>query len=234
MRWLLPLALLAAFGCDRGPGVYKPTPRVIPPPIATINGPELMPLKDGTVWTYSVESSVQLRGKNREENSSELLFAVTGVKAVPGGKTATIQVYRDDEKTDEQRWLVTDKGIYQLSIGLKQAVYDPPQLILPFPVKVGQKFSYNGKGICSNGKLGQIRSRSTVTPSQAVDTDMGLLQAVGVSSEGQFQSQTGPGAVKSTTYFKPGTGIVRLRQIVAVPNGTVTTSLKLKQVKVLG
>lgn len=236
-RRFLLIPIVALVGCDKGE--YVPVPRKVPPKLTELgDGKDLMPLKEGTIWTYVVESEFRQQGKPPKQESSTLLFSINKVTETPTGLKATLEVTKDDKPTDKQTWIVNDKGIYQSAIGLTPVAYDPPQLILPFPVKVGEKFTWKGKGMCANGSVGQIITQNVVQDSQPVDTALGVddaavSQAFGVFSQGAFQSAKGPGRVEATTYFKPGTGIVRLVQRVLIPQGLVTTTLKLQKVEVV-
>ena len=221
------LALLAV-GCGRSGG-YTPEPVTPPEPVVRKVGEEekLMPLIEGSRWTYELETVSFADDKELGNNTQTLVFEVKRSSDTSTGRRASLELLLDDNAIDRQQWLVTNQGIFQVSVGLDNSVFSPIQPVLRFPATEGSKFSWTGIGICPDGTVGKSTADSIVLPAQKADSQMGVFAAVPVESKIKFSSKVS-GVATNTTWFRPNVGIVRLRQEVFIGNRRSVTTLRLK------
>lgn len=223
------LTSVVALGCS-GPTAYKPKPAppIEPVDLATITKDNLVPITLGSEWDYAFESQATTAA-GTEPREGRMRFTVTDVKAAADGQRVSFSVTQDDIEVDRQVWLINDKGIYQLSSGIKPIPYNPPQPLVFFPVKDGDKREWKGKGLCPDASPGTMRSTITVRGTQTVDTNVGQRPTVLVETAVSYQSEKSTGVQTVSTYYQPGVGIVRLKQQLAVRGGVITTTLKLNR-----
>lgn len=217
----------ALTGCG-GPSTYKPT--VVPPPAAItqeqFTESTLIPAKAGNSWNYEFETVTQTRGGNNKEQG-KMRFTIDGVKDTPQGQVLQISVSKNGETVDRQDWQVSKRGLYQLTAGVANKPFSPIQPLLMLPIKSNMKFSWKGSGICPDGSPGTMRVDSEVRGVETIDTAVGKDSALAVESNTQFQSSKMKALMGITTWYKPNQGIVRLKQALVAPGGSIVTTLKL-------
>ena len=220
-------ALGATAGCG-GPTKYTPT--VVPPPAAI--APEqfteatLIPAKVGNAWNYEFETVTQTRAGNNKEQG-KMRFTIDGVKDSSQGQILEISVSKNGQTVDRQDWQVSKRGLYQLTSGIENKPFSPIQPLLMLPIKDNMKFSWKGSGTCPDGNQGTMRVDSEVRGVETIDTAVGKDSALAVESNTQFQSSKMKALMGITTWYKPNQGIVRLKQALVAPGGSIVTTLKL-------
>jgi len=95
------------------------------------------------------------------------------------------------------------------------------------PIKDNMKFQWKGSGICPDGNPGEMKVMSEVRGSEPIDTAVGKDTALAVESNTSFKSTKLTALLGITTWYKPGVGIVRLKQALVARGGNVVTTLKL-------
>lgn len=202
-------------GCRNPAPGYTPQP---PPPVEPVSAKEvkkstdLMPLAVGNQWIYTLRMET-VEGRRRLGAGEDTV--VYRVESVAPNGDAVMVLEQNGTVLDRQGWRSNESGLYQTTSGANQFPYTPAQPIALLPLTTGKRFSWKGKGVMSDGTVGYGTSESEVLPPQNVDTTMGTLSAIPVLSRSSFRS----GRNVSTSWFKPGVGLVRLRQETAGANG---------------
>ncbi len=234
-QWIIaPCLLFVALGCNNAPGY---TPQPAPPDevakVATGQETGLVPLTIGATWIYLMETSRSINGEDKGGENGTIQFKVA--KSVPknNGTEATIEVSREGQLTDRQTWLLNAKGLYQVSVGLDSQAYYPMQPLVIFPVVDNATFSFNGKGPTPVGKPGTMNGTAKILASQGLDTELGRMAGIPVESTMSFAVDGGKGQMLNTTWFKPGVGIVRLKQVVLYQAGSGNNTFQIRLETVL-
>lgn len=226
-RWaVLAVATLALAGCQSGGYTAKaPEPVVKSPDLVGKSPKELFPATNGTQWVFEATGGTQ---------TQEVTFRVENSQPQGNGTRFDLAIYNGDgQKTDTTRWLVDDRGIFQLA-AQNGVAFDPPQLVLPFPIKPQQKFKYDGRGPAfERGNLASIKRESLVRGIEPVDAADGkTYEAVAVETASQVRHGNNNYVGGVTIWFAPNVGIVRFRETVVMVSGQQQaqrqTVLKLK------
>lgn len=190
----------------------------------------LFPFKEGNSWTYAVEIQRQLNKKPRENATLEMEYRVTKVTKDGGFTKATLAIMQNNVKKDEQVWGMDDKGIYQVAMRSSQNPYNPKQPVLRFPVKDQDEFKWDGSGLTPVGKMGQMTYAFKVDGLQDADTEMGSMHCVYMQSAGSFKNTDKTvGIIAVNSWFAPGIGLARYRQVIKVKEGESAITLRLKR-----
>lgn len=225
---LLLTAGIAA-GCGSSQSGYVPK-KTEAPPVAQINPGEerkLMPLAVGNQWTYAIEVTEQAAGGQGQTRNAEITWRVARVNTNGNATVGEIEVVQDGAVRDLQVWRVTDKGVYQVSVGNNpRRAFSTPQPVVQFPIKDGAKFTWTGTGPTVAGSTGQSRVDNVIRGIQTVDTEVGPMSAVAVESNSRFTvaipaaqgrpARSAQGTMQSTTWFSPEVGLVRAQQTTTV------------------
>lgn len=199
------------------------------PPVDIKPGEEaqLMPLTEGNQWTYKVDEALGNKG-GVNRGSSEVTFKISKVVDGPDGKDATIEVSAGGKLTNKQIWRVSKDGIFQVAAGLKLDKLTPPQPLVKFPIKEGDKYSWTGVGTVA-AKPAQMKADYVIKGSRLVDTEMGQVQALLVESVTEITiDKNQKGASALSMWFKPGTGLVRIQESTRFPTFGRQAVLRLK------
>jgi hypothetical protein len=216
---------LALAGCtrkDETAPVVKPNVKVAPsapqaPPAPTVA--ELFPLSKGNSWTYDVE----VGGKSEPE----MIWTVVKSEKVEDGVRATIEL-DSGNSIEQQTWLQTDKGLYQVS-GADRMQNEPPQPMFQTPLTAGSRFTYSGKAHSMNGETGTINAQGVVLGMQEVDTGVGKLKAMAVETNSSYRETGDTTEAVITTWYAPKVGMVRFRMEV---KGAPTSLLTLRKTNI--
>lgn len=203
---LLPTLVLAA-GCGRlKPGTYTPTPppKVEPVENKVTESNEVMPLHEGNQWSFELRIENYANGKAVGGATQNVSYRVASVN----GNRAVLVLEQDGKVIDRQDWETTADGIYQTSSGLQKTPYSPPQPAAPLPLENGKRMKWTGKGLMSDGSVDFGKADLEVLSPQAVDTGVGTLSAIPVTTVTTY----GKTRCENTTWFRPGIGLIRLRQ----------------------
>lgn len=234
MRISSLILVVAAVGCGKEGGGYKPTPvaKVAPVTIAEGSEQDLFPLVVGNQWVYNMEFSVEATNQQPQQGQGDLTFRVSSVVNEPdGSKKATIDILTAGKLNERQVWRTNKKGLFQITTGqiANQVTYTPAQPAILFPVTPGKTFTWSGSGAYPGGGKGTSNSRGVILGSREVDTDMGRMSAIAVESDQSWTTDKGvKGRAASTIWFAPQVGIVRFRQEIAAGNVTAVQKLTLK------
>jgi hypothetical protein len=221
-------AALGLAGCGSSGYVPKKQPEVAPLSEAGLTADVLLPLKPGSAWTYRVDTIIQNRsGVQPETGVMELRVA----KYVKNGDVtkATLEFVRDKKVVDEQEWRIDKTGIYQISSGTTRTKFSSPVPFLITPLVKDKITRWNGTGYTVLQKVGKISSSLRLRGPEVVDTSLGKKSGIAVETLTEFTVGTVKGNTVSTTWFEPKVGIIRLRQAVTLPTGSVTTTLSLSK-----
>jgi hypothetical protein len=198
----------------------------------------MFPFDLGNEWVYTVDAEARTPQGQTGKGADEFTFRVVSVEptATNDGKKVVLRVYRKDtptEASDEQTYQIDKTGIQQLTMGIgaNKMEFDPPQTVIKFPVKIGDKYTWEGMGPVG-GKLKKSKLEVEVVGTQLVDTQSDEhFDALQIK---QIQTWMGDnnreGRQESDIYWFPKVGLVRLFQQVTNDQGGVgATKLQLKK-----
>ncbi|RYG27217.1 hypothetical protein EON82_00015 [bacterium] len=212
-RSLIILLLPVLVGCKSRPGTYTPTPPPKVEPVANrvTKAEEVLPLTIGNTWTYQLKAEEYQGNKRLGEATQTVLYRVTTVN----GNRALLELIQGDNVVDRQSWENRPDGLYQLTTSLKNVPYKPAQIAAPLPLEKGKRFNWVGSGMMPDSSMGAGKAVSEVMEPEPVDTAMGTLSAIPVTTVTTFKT----GRCDNTTWFRPGVGLIRLRQETTTNNG---------------
>ena len=212
---LFPLLLLA--GCRPAAPGYTPVPEAKVPVVSTkVASPEvLMPLDLGNRWSYALQASTT-RGATPVSN---LEATVDYLVKESSGNRALLVLEQEGEVLERQDWLADARGLYQVSAGKDRVPYSTPQPLALLPLDAGRTFEWKGRGMMGNGEVSQGRANGTVRAAETVDTNLGPMSAIPVFTHTTFAK----GNCDNTSWYRPGVGLVRVRQTTTnATDGTQT------------
>lgn len=217
MKSVLPcLALLATVGCrNHAPGYTPVAPVVVEPvKLAEVKSPlALMPLDLGNQWSFTLTAETYQKEKLLGSAKVAVEYRVSTVR--PDG-SALLVLRQEGQTVDQQVWRSTADGLYQVASGLKSVPYVPQQPLALVPLAPGQKYQWQGSAPDPNGSVVQASMTSLVLAPQNVDTGLGPLSAVPIESVTKYPRSV----ARSTSWFRPGVGLVRLRQETTKKDGS--------------
>lgn len=227
---LLALGLTAGLGCNRPGSAYQPKPQPKVEVAATREGvnQNLLPLEEGNQWTYDLEITSLVKGRVQKAMPQEQTMRVTKVDKSPDAVRATIEITVGGKLVDRQTWLANSKGLYQTSVGLKSAPFEPIQPMVLFPVQTGKTFNWSGKGPLPGSQSGYSTQRNEIQGPQEVDTENGRVGALTIANSGDFTTARGKGKMQGTVWIAPGIGMVRTYLDVSQAGEAGHVMLKLK------
>ena len=220
---------LVVVGC--GKAEYKPVPVKEPKAedVSKITAESLYPLKVGNKWTYALEITREVEGKAPEQATVEISYEVKSVSNPSTGVTRGVIVMAEEGKVrDEQTWEIDGGGVHQLSVGKTPILFSPKQTIVKFPIKYDDVYSYKGTGVTPLGDTGNMDYKFSTHEPQNVDTDSGRMNGIFVESSGTFKSAKGEGVVGNNSWFVPGVGLGRFKQVVSIKGARSSLTLRLK------
>lgn len=229
LSWLLLPTALVAIGCGSD-GPVEAADSVKPPDLGIAPGNEasLMPLKVGNEWTYTYEQSIVLPNQPPKSVALEMNWKVTQSKKTAKGTVSTIEIYENKRLLDRQDWLANDKGLYQVTGSLANVPYDPPQPILVFGGKTGDRVEWKGSGLTPAGGRGKFHATYENAGPEEVDMATERAVALSIRSASEFTEKGTSGRSVSVSWFKPGVGIVRYHSEAILGRAGTSTTLRLK------
>ena len=230
-NWKISIGMMSLVVIGCGKAEYKPVPikEVKSEQPSNISPEQLYPMKMGNKWTYALEISRELEGKPAETGSVEIGYEVKSVSNPSTGVTrGVITMTEEGKPKDEQVWEIDSAGVHQVSVGKTPVVFSPKQTIVSFPLKFDEVRSFKGTGITPLGGNGSMDYKFSTHELQPVDTDSGRMNGLFVESSGTFKSSKGEGVVGNNSWFVPGVGLARFKQVVQVTGGRSSLTLRLK------
>lgn len=224
---MLLIALALTIGCGKGDEYEsKKTQKIKVAQVAVGDEKSLAPMAVDNQWVYTLQQG---------GSSAQVTMKVTDIRQTPDGDTdTTINVRRETPQGEvdilDLIWRTNDTGIYQVTTGADN-VFDPPQLLIPFPLKKGNEFQelkQAGTGMSPLGVTGTYKSTVTVLGAQEIDTDSGRMSAIAVKSVTEWDTEEGPAVSVAMTWWSPDIGFVRQSQEIRATAGTLKSVLKLK------
>jgi hypothetical protein len=220
---------IAVVGC--GKSEYKPVPVKDVKVEATdkVTPEQLYPLKVGNKWTYALEISREIEGKPAQTGTVEIGYEVKSVSNPSTGVTrGVIMMSEEGKEKDEQVWEIDSTGVHQISVGKTPIAFSPKQTIVKFPLKFEDIYDYKGTGITPLGETGTMDYKFSTHEMQPVDTDSGRMSGFFIESSGTFKSPKAEGVVGNNSWFVPGVGLARFKQVVQIKGGRSSLTLRLK------
>ncbi|HXH62500.1 MAG TPA: hypothetical protein VNI20_14235 [Fimbriimonadaceae bacterium] len=210
---------LLALGCGRGSRyTAQKAKKITPVQFHAGDEAKLLPLKVGNQWVYTLIVGQQ---------QTEVTLRVSNVTRTGGRTNATIESTVRGSKTEESEWVIDSNGIFQ-SAARKDARYDPPQPIVPFPVEMDREKTVTTVGPLTSGGTGKQSVTVEYLGPQEVDTDMGRMSALAMKSTTTWTADGNSDSMHSIAWWVPGIGFVRQRQEITTARGTGVVLMKLK------
>ena len=189
----------------------------------------LFPMHEGNSWQYSIEVETQLVNRPKSVATAEMEYRISKVIKDGASTRAIVSVFQDGRKKDEQEWESDDKGIFMLSSKPSRIPFTPKQPIVLFPLTNSKEIKWEGNGNTPFGIQGHMNLVYKNDGVQDVDTDMGSMNAAYIQSSGPFTTKDGKkGFVGVNSWFSPGVGLVRYRQVLATNGGQSGLTIRLK------
>jgi hypothetical protein len=227
---------LTIVGCGSSGSKPTDTKREAPDvKLSVQNQRSLFPLEVGNSWTYALEVVAQTANQPKQTRTAEVQYKVTKVSKESSDSTkATLGIFQDGKLQDEQEWSCDNKGIFQISMKAAKVPYIPKQPAIRFPLKDQDEFRWEGTGLTPIGKQGSMKTAFKNDGIQKnVDTDMGPMSALFMQNGGSFKTTDGiVGNQVVNSWFTPGVGLVRFRQVLQLKNGSSSIILRLKSYNV--
>lgn len=125
---------------------------------ATARADSIFPMAEGMSWTYQM---TQEFGAGVSANDPSVTpdadgkvrlpvtITVTGAEKIDNVNAHKVELRRDGKLQTIQFLQVNEQGVFELARGDESGEkikFDPPQKILSFPLKVGEKWEYHGGG----------------------------------------------------------------------------------------
>ncbi len=233
----LSLGLVAGCGSSGGSSASAnqapAAPKLPTVELTASNQREIFPFKEGNSWVFTVEAEQAAAGQQARSSNAEMEYRVTKVWEDGGLTHATLSIFQNGQKKDEQEWAVDDKGLYQISVHATKKAFSPKLMEVKFPVKDQEDFKYSGTGLTPIGKMGKLTYAFKNDGIMAADTDMGAAKSIFIESVGTFEADGGAkGRIAVNQWFAPGIGLVRLKQIVILGQASTSVTLRLKSYNV--
>jgi hypothetical protein len=221
MRRLIVLVAIpvALSGCGSGGGyTAKPAKKVSDVSLKPGDEKSLMPFKVGNQWVYSIETN---------QGSSEITLKVTDVQESGGVTLATLSTQVPGSPNSETKWRQDSTGLYQVSNGSQ--VFDPPQLLVAFPLTEGKEMKVKTTGPLPAGTgTGSMDIAIKYIGTQHVDTVGDRMSALAVESLTTWNTPEGVAASRGVTWWVPNVGFVRQRQEIGMGQSRGVIVMKLK------
>lgn len=240
MKFSRPLALVSTValasslvfvtGCNKEEAAGKSTAKAAKVveigDLSKLKPADLFPATSGAQGTFVTE------GNNKQE------FVLRYSKVVKNGDATsiTMEVLQNRKQTDISTYRADSKGLFQTS-ARNGIAFNPPQAIVPFPVKKDmefKEFKYSGIGPFNSVATGEptsgkLEAVSRVRGVEVIDTELGKIEAIAVTSVSGYQAGKSIYRIRATTWFAPKYGIVRVTQQIQRQDGQGTSlTLKLK------
>lgn len=230
-NWKITIGVLGVVVIGCGKGEYKPVPvQEAKAEVADkVTPDQLYPLKVGNSWKYALEITREIEGKPAESGTVEIGYEVKSVSNPSTGVTRGVILMTEEGKPkDEQVWEVDSAGVHQISVGKTPLTFSPRQTIIKFPLKFDEVYDYKGTGITPLGESGSMDYKFSTHEMQPVDTDSGRMSGLFIESSGTFKSPKTEGVVGNNSWFVPGVGLARFKQVVQIKGGRSSLTLRLK------
>jgi len=210
------LAALVLAGCSGGaaPGYVPKKEAALPSGIAP-DGQEAsyFPFAIGSQWTYDAVTQNAINGRVAS-NKSQITYRLDKLTPMPnGGHEAYFTILDNkNQPTSHEVWRIDKTGLYNVGSG-KTTIrsMNPPQLVVPFPVKPGEQFKWNGTEVNEKNQTIKQTLNGTIDGSEPIDTEEGsgnqTRNALAVEDSGTVKLPDATATVASKIWLAPNVGI---------------------------
>lgn len=180
---------------------------------------DYFPFTVGNQWTFSSETKTSVNGSVQPSKTEDVTYRLS--ELANGGHDAWFAVLNDTKTISREIWRLDSKGLYQVGSGKdKPKMLNPPQLLVPFPVKPGQTFHWSANVTADNGTPLTSSIDGTVVGQEQIDTEMGPYNALAVEGKGTVKGKNLNSDVTIKLWLIPKVGIGRY----LLTSSTVVTS----------
>lgn len=243
MKNALPLILLLSLAgaCQKDQEILKDVPVEESEPssdVSEVAAPsakttDVLSFAEGNEWVYDLKAT-QVTPEGSGERGGEFKMVVQKVKAVDGHSVATIRV-TDPSRKAAMTWSIGEDGLFQ-TVGAdgnnKDVTFDPPLLLVPATLRAGEKGDWKGTGARLDGTRGAFEAAVQVIGKEEVDTLEGRMEAWSVESVAVWTEKDQQYRARTTTWWSPKVGLVRMIRELDTPKYGLKTVMRLKSHKV--
>lgn len=186
---------------------------------AVTQAADLLPFKPGTVWRYAFEQEFapgvkfDLPPGEKLDTDGRLRATLTKTAVASESMGLHIETRRNKQLVEEEWWKLTDTGLVvtKLKSGGEESTFDPPGRILPWPLKMPQRWTFRPRGM----------------PFTQTFRVWGPVPVKAPGGEGPgyvllMEQPSRPIALSVERHYLPGVGMVR-EVIVQARNGVMLT-----------
>lgn len=219
-------------GCSPGSG--GPTTGKKEPVVANAakSASDLLPLTEGNAWTYYIESEIVAPNGQSERSNTTRILKIGKVSKDAKGTRADLLFLDDKQKLLATiRVLSNDKGLYQTGVQAPNRSaqnFSVPLLWAPFPYKLDETIKWTGTGPFPGiDGQGQISAGITGRGPAEADTMTGRFKCERIESVQMFSTNKMKFRTEQISWFSPGVGLVRNKEVVANDQGARQSSIML-------
>ncbi len=194
-------------------------------PAPAVKAPaDLLPLTEGTVWTYAFVQeagpgvTLQQAADLKPGPDGKLRATVTRTVGSADADGTRIEIRRNGVLIEEQWWRLADAGLLvtRRKSGGETTAFDPPGVLLPFPLEAPQGWTYESRD-------GSIRQAYRIFGPVPVASPAGRVPGyVVVGEQPASITATVTGTLSVEQHVVPGVGTVREVSVLAW-NGRMLT-----------
>jgi hypothetical protein len=229
MKGTLPLLGLAiVLGCspDTGPMNPEDQVKVLSNPIE--KPADLMPMKSGNAWTYTLRATERNTSGQGRELAGNPTLKVTG----QDGSKVTVAFVQENKLVSELLLTTNANGVVQRGIRAANGptrTYTPAIPMYYWPMKPGETRDWKGEGFrVALGDLGPITSTLEYKGESDVDTPAGRMKAHRFDTTSIYKKgETELGSTQSF-WLVPKVGIARSVEITVTGEVIRETEMKLQ------
>ena len=229
MKATLPLfALALAFGCSPDIGPTDPSEQVKVIENKIDKPADLLPMKSGNAWTYSLRSTDRNpQGQSRQSSGTPTLKVTK-----TSGADSTLSFVQDNKVMSELVINMTSSGAVQKSLkGAKgdSKRFNPGLPLYHWPMKLDEEKKWTGSGYrAALGDVGPMKATLAFKGEREVDTPAGRMKAYRFDTMTTYmRGETELGSTQSV-WLVPKVGIVRSVEMVISPTLIRETEMKLE------
>jgi len=171
---------------------------------------QLLPTADGTTWSYDSKEETGGPGAGPAVNS--VVTVTLGRQTLDGKEFLKFDTLTDDSLTKTELMTLDDKGLVCHARGSRDgriAKLDPPQVVMPGTLKVGDSWETDGAVAGM-----EMHQRFTVTGEELVRVPAGSFRALHIHCE-----ESSVMSVALDRWFVAGIGFVKETTVVRGPTG---------------
>lgn len=225
---LLLLCFVVLLGCGPDVGPTNPEDKVKVLANEIDKPGDLLPLKSGNAWTYTVRSTAQnQQGASRQSSGNPTLKVIR-----VSGANSTIALIESNKVISELEFVSGANSVSQQSVkamGGPRRPFSPAIPLFHWPMKAGDKREWKGTGYRpAFGDTGPIRATLEYKGESEVDTPAGRMRGHRFDTTTKYTKNSKEFGSTQSVWLVPKVGIVRSIDLTSTPTAVVETEMKLQ------